>query len=131
MISSSPSNSLLDSASIVSLPVKPSCPNCTALPCSKMGMMLSPDIHASHPKIASSCSPKVAILSPVFSSIPGPSEKDRNMPYHEKKLSDDGSCSGRLASKYSRHARAALKISGDISVARSTIPANLAMVGGG
>ena len=49
------------------------------------------------------------------------------MLYCERKLSDDGSCSGSLASKYSRCARAALKISGDISVARSTIPANLAM----
>ena len=101
-----------------------------ALPHSKMGMTPSPDVHAFHPKTPSSCSPKVAISSPVFSSISRYSVNNRNVPYCEKKLSDEGSCSGRLASKYSRHARTVLSSSGDVSVARGTIPANWEAVGG-
>ena len=69
-------------------------------------------------------------ITSFFLSISRSSAKDKNAPYHEKKLSDEGSCSGRLASKYSRHARTALNSSGDVlSVAGSTIPENWAVVG--
>ena len=76
-----------------------------ASPCSTIGITLSPVVRDCQPNACSSCSPRVATSSPVFSKISSSSVKARKAPYLESKSSPRGSWEGKSVRRTSSFAR--------------------------